>query len=507
MRRSPPFAGVAALALALLACGTAPPSPAEPAQAPPPRSPPEPAPIAVAPAPAETPDETFRYRPPLVEALQAWTPPAVAEVRLPGGGRALLLERHGLPVVSIRVSLRLEERAAIPGLDAVVIETLLESPGPDGGPSARAALAAMGAQVAFDGEWDTVGIDLTVSASVAGEAIAAAIAGFRADPKQEALDRVRTRLSAATERTASREKVDTPHTRSFRALVELLPADHRYREAAATPDDLRRPRLADVSRRRAQLASADRLRVAASGDLTQDALRAALETATRGWRSAPGPAPRSKLARGVILVESEGATTAQVIVALPELDARWALWPFLDRAVRDAVFPWMNREIKSAWRDGEVATFEIRDLDLAYVTVTVMPAEAARVAAGLLDLLDHAGQWDFPEETLASVRRSNVRWLEGFYASDAEVLRWLSWTVAMDLPADHRARIHDARLRAGPAEVLAAARTRFKREDARVIVGGAQPGGASVMGGLGLGKPVRVRSRKSGGGRAVGVRP
>lgn len=51
----------------------------------------------------ETPDSPFREKAPLAESAKVETPPAIVERRLKNGARVLFIERHDVPVISIRV--------------------------------------------------------------------------------------------------------------------------------------------------------------------------------------------------------------------------------------------------------------------------------------------------------------------------------------------------------------------------------------------------------------------
>ncbi len=494
----------ALLAASLLGCSAAPPAPV--AVAPPPTPPPI-ATAAVA-APVETPDDTFRYRPPSIEATAPWAPPPVAELRWPSGVRALLVEQHHLPLASVRVSLRRDERAPIPGLDAILVDLLADAPAADGGPSLREALRSLGAQARFDLTRDALVVEVSAAAPVLGAAITATTAGvLHLAPRQDALDRARKTRVKDLEAPGATRSTESTRARLMRAVNEqLLPPGHRYQEPTPTAADFERIKLADVSRWYARLARPERLRLAVTGDLTAEALRATVGAALAEWKQpAPPPAKREalKLARGVFLVEEESARVelAVVLPAAPLTDPSGLLGPALNRALGRSVNDWMRKEVKGAWSNADINSGDRRDLPLVFIGVALQPEDVAEVVRGILDAMSRVAQGELADEDIAGSRRDNLRYLEGLHTTDTELTRWLGWHTDLEVPADTMRRLYDARLHAGRAEVLAAARAVFKRDEARVVVVGAAAGARDALAKLGLGPVTVVRAKKDAGAK------
>jgi zinc protease len=447
----------------------------------------------------ETPDETFRYRPPLVDVPQGWPPPPIVEVRV-GGARALLVERHDLPLATARVSVRIEDREPRPGLDEMALVLTIEGATAGGGPSLRAALAGLGAQLRSFNAWDEGGVEITASAPVLGEALAATLRSFAGvDPGQEGYDALRARV--VEQRKQAPAHTEMPRERLFRAISDLLPAGHRYREPAATTADVETIKLPEAARRRASLMTPAEARISVVGDITPAALRAALEPAMAAWkrgatRTTAKPPP---ISRGALLIEDEGAKRVELAVVLPAPapgDEENAVSPFVEWALNKVVFDWMKKEITTPWNNGRVERIERRDLGLMYVSVSVEPGDMVRAARGILDALDRVAHGEGVDDVLATTRRAGQRFFDGRYTTQVDAARWLGWSNVMDLPVDRSARIYAAFLRAGRAEVVAAAAARLRRERARVVAVGPVAAAEAEIKQLGLGQVMLVRPDK-----------
>ena len=143
-------------------------------QAPLPPPPPAPAPVASWPAvvqaaPARaTPDAPFREAPPEAGPAVTWTPPVIESWSLSNGARVLFVERHDLPIVSVRVVTAAgagERDGARPGA-TVFMGAMLEQ-----GAGTRSALAlsdeyeALGADHGASCDWDSCVVRAKVLAS------------------------------------------------------------------------------------------------------------------------------------------------------------------------------------------------------------------------------------------------------------------------------------------------------------------------------------------------------
>ena len=476
-------------AVALLAAGCA----AQPAAAPILPAPP----VASAPAPPpETTDDATRYRPPLLDPVAPWTPPQVVEERLPSGARILVVERHELPVVDIDIHLQREERAPKPGLDELLVETLLESPAPGGALSTREALGALGVQTAFNWNPDSLTLHLLAPASSSGEAVAIvarAMARFR--PDEQALARARLILADAMQ-PAEESRVAASRTRLSLAIDEqLAPRGHRYRDASPTSADLTRIKLADVARRALEALSPGRLRIGAAGDVTAAALRAALEPVTRGWKvRAARSQPPPSLARGVVLVDRPNEPVGLAIVwpALPLASAGEPAWTVARAAMHATMLERVQKEIEGI-EDVLQFTTARRSLDVEFVLVSLRPGDVAKAARLVLETLDQAAKGELPDAAIEQARLGHLQHLEVGLASNLDVSLHVAFLAAGDLPPDTMTRRYQSWARATHAEVRAAARARIDRKQMRLVAVGPVASARDELRALGLGTITVVR--------------
>jgi len=294
-----------------------------------PPPPPAPPPIASWPTPSvvvpprQTPDATFRENPPGPGPAVAWTPPEVQSSSLPNGVRVLFVERHDLPVVSVRVvsSVGAGDRPdARPGAIAFM-GAMLEQ-----GAGARDALAisddyeALGAEHAAWCEWDSCVVRAKVLASRLAAAldIIADIVLKATFPDAE-IERQRKRWLASLQQEKSSPPAMEQNAIAAAVFGPAHPYGHGPRGSAADLEKLKRAEIM-AEWRRAMVPSATTIAVA--GDFVPAELRAALGDRFGAWRgtaagrTAVAHAPRPlKGAPRVSLVDVPAAAQSQVYVA------------------------------------------------------------------------------------------------------------------------------------------------------------------------------------------------
>lgn len=493
----------------LAACGPASPPPELPGPA-------APAPIARAAATtgapaAETPDEALRYKPPLVLAARSQPPPRVEAMTLSNGVRALLVERHDLPLVAARVVLRRRERPQLPRMAGLFGGILLDA-APAGDKSLGHKLWTLGAQRDFETDDDTLQIEIKAAAPVFGEALRKALTTLAAPViTQEALDEVRKQAREALHAQEPRGQAARPalRTRLLRAADEqLFPRDHIYSDfrdlTVASVDALK---LADMQRYRDREVAPERVTVCVTGDVTAAALREAIESAAPAWKSAAPPAAKppspgareaarpTKLARGVFLVEEPGEARADVAVVLPAPPLSTAQGLIMEMAVavlNGAMTEWLVREVKTPWSEGFVGSIQRADVSLLRLMVEVEPAAIAPVVRGALDVLARLGQGEITTEAFDDRRSSLLRWQEGLFKSNTDAARSLSVIPALGTAPDVWSRRYQAMLTASQEDVARLAKEWLTRSEARVVAIGNVTAAKPELEKLGLG-PVTLR--------------
>jgi zinc protease len=491
VKRQLPGALALVVAGGLAGCASAPPPP-PPAAALQPTS-------AAIPLP-ETPDDALRYRPPLVEPASGWLPPRATEARLPSGARIVVFERHALPLVAIDISILREEPTT--AADWLVLELLLGSSAPGSGEPLRGALASLGMSIQPSWSHDRFRIHLKGPARAAGEALAlVARSAASLTPTEDLLRRTKARLDATFKDDKPRP---TPRAELLTTVDAVLaPKGHAYTAPPLTRADVARVQLGDVAARVRRALSPDRVRVGVAGDVTADALRAAMEPATRGWKAEParkGPPPA--LARGVHLVETGAAGNVEVAIvwpAPPEDAAITPAWTIARLALQTSVFAKLGKAL-STWTNGVCRTTERRSLGLDYLAFSVEPKDLAEATRVALEALDAAAKGDLPDDAIEGSRRSHLRFLGNAFVSAHDASERATVIALHALGPDALTRTFDAQAKVTGAEVRAAAKARIDRKQMRVVAMGTVEQARGEMAKLGLGKVTVVR-------RSAGKKP
>ena len=306
-----------ALLLVLGGCGGMPPLPPPPPAPPPIVSPPV---ASVSTPPPPTPDAPFRENPPPPHGAVSWSAPTIATWSMPNGVRVLLVERHELPIVSVRVVS--SSGAGDVGLSPAAVAftgSLLEQ-----GAGSRSALQlsddleALGVQHGAGCDWDSCSAHIKALSSRLGPAldILADVILRPTFPDAE-VERSRKRWL-----TSIQQEKDSPAVEEQNALAAAVfgrahPYGHSLRGVAADVEKLTRR---DIEQAYARLFAPRGVAIVVAGDVTQSDLRGMLDARFGAWKGASAarvpvpPAPQAGKAR-VVLVDAPGAAQSQVLVA------------------------------------------------------------------------------------------------------------------------------------------------------------------------------------------------
>jgi predicted Zn-dependent peptidase len=308
-----------ALLLVLAACGGQPPLPPPP-PAPPPIIPP-PAPVASE-APRQTPDAPFRENPPEAHGSVTWSPPKIATWSLHDGVHVLLVERHDLPIVSVRVVT--SAGAGDVGLrpaSVAFMGSLLEQ-----GAGARTALQisddlqSLGVAHGAGCDWDACSAQIKALTSRLGPAldILADVVLRPTFPDAE-IERSRQRWLGSIQQEKSSPGALEQNALAAAVFGRAHPYGHSLR---GVPSDVEKLARRDLEQAYARLFAPASTSILVAGDVTEADLRSMLEARFGGWKGAAAPripvpaAPASGKGGGkVVLVDAPGAAQSQVFVA------------------------------------------------------------------------------------------------------------------------------------------------------------------------------------------------
>ncbi len=304
------LAALASLASGLAACG----GEAPPAVVAPPPLPPLPAPIAS--LPSETPDAPFRQQAPAADGKITFVAPKVVEVQLKNGLRVLIVERHDLPVVGLRLVVGAgagDYEGARPGALSF-LGGMLEQ-----GTKKRTALQisddfeAIGAQHGAWFDWDSGGVSVKVLADKLEPALElmSDVALHPTFPDAE-VERLRARRIAGIQSEKS-----SPGTIAQNALVAaLFGRAHPYGHSLSGEEvDAKKLTRAELVRAYERLFVPKNAAIVVAGDITKDAILPKLEATFGQWKSTAGaishkgPKPITKAAtdKRIVLVDRAGA--------------------------------------------------------------------------------------------------------------------------------------------------------------------------------------------------------
>jgi zinc protease len=319
IRRSS-FASLA-LALALAACGGETPAPV----APPPSPAPPPVPPPVAQPEAVTPDAPFRQQAPAPNGKITFVAPKVVEAQLKNGLRVLIVERHDLPVVGLRLVVASgagDLEGARPGALSF-LGGMIEQ-----GTKKRSALQvsddfeAIGAQHGAWFDWDSGGVSVKVLADKLDAALElmSDVALHPTFPDAE-IERLRARRIAGIQAEKS-----SPGTVAQNALAAaVFGRAHRYGHNLGGEElDAKKLTRAELVRAYDRLFAPKNAAIVVAGDITKDAILPKLEATFGGaaWKSTAGPishkgpkTPAKPAAdKRIVLVDRAGAQSQIQVV-------------------------------------------------------------------------------------------------------------------------------------------------------------------------------------------------
>jgi predicted Zn-dependent peptidase len=432
-----------------------------------------------------TPDAPFREHPPAAGPDVAFVPPDVQSFSLKNGVRVLLVERHDLPIVSVRLVVRAgagDLPNEPPGLLSFVGSMLEQGAANKSALQISDAFESIGAAHGTWVDWDSAGASvkvvtdkLDVALGLLGDVV------VRPSFPEAEIERLKARrLSSLLQ-----EKNSPPSMWSNAAAAALFGRAHPYGQSLSGRvldlSNLTRPRIV---RAYAALFVPSRATIVVAGDVNKRAILPKLEAAFGGWRGsgapafAPKPPAAARDAARVVWVDKPGAP--QSLVRLVEVGVP-RLAPDRDAiAVMNAILGGMfssrinlNLREEHAYTYGASSSFQTRHAAGNFsIGGNIVADKTGPAIVEIFKELRAIRELPVKDEELRAAKENIQRALPGRFETVGEVTGALSDLAVYGLPLDEYAT-RPARIeKVGAADVLAAARAHLHPDTIKVVVVG-----------------------------------
>ncbi len=491
-----PSLSLALGALALVAACTPPALP--PAPPPPPRP---------APAPTVTPDAPFRGQAPAPAPEPTFVPPVIAQAALSNGVPVLLVERHDMPVVEVRIVVRRGGEVGAPGVGAFVGAMLSQ------GTKHRSALAISDA-------FETIGADWGTGASYDATLAHAQVVSSQLDPALDLLaDCVRNssfpRAEVERERAKRLSTLAQDRDRPATLLANMVgftlyPDGHAYKlPLMGTDASLRAVKPDTLSQFFHDHFTPDRATIVVAGDVTKDVLVAKLERAFGSWRGraakvdppAAPPPPAAGEPR-VVLVDRPGAT--QTGVAVAQVGVARTTEDFYPLLVASTILGGqftsrlnLNLREKHAFTYGASASFEMRHGPGPFrAGGAIVREHTAEAVQEIFAEIERIAKEPVADDELADAKSYLVRKLPAQFETVQETASSVAQLAVYGLPLDDYATRAAKIAAVTAAEVQKAVAAHLSAEALRVVLVGDAAAIRGPLEALGLGAPLEYPASK-----------
>jgi zinc protease len=458
---------------------------APPPPRPPPAPVPAPVPVVVQEPPRATPDAPFREHPPAAGPDVKFVPPQIQSFALKNGVRVLLVERHDLPIVSVRVVVKAgagDLPNQPPGLLSFLGSMLEQGTAKKTALEISDAFESIGAQHGAWVDWDSGGATVKVVTAKLDPAL-----GLLGDvvvhpsfPEAE-IERLKARRLAALHQ----EKNNPQAMWSNATVASLYGRAHPYGQSlSGRVPDLSKLTHAALVKAHAALFVPSRAAIVVAGDVTQGALARKLEATFGGWQGEGSPAVTPKPPAAptdparVVWVDKPGAP--QSVVRLAELGVA-RLAPDRDAIlVMNAILGGMfssrvnlNLREAHAYTYGASSSFQMRH-GAGYFSVggNIVADKTAPAIVEMFKELRAMRDRPVSDEELETAKENIKRAMPGRFETVSEVTGAVSDIAVFGLPLDEYAT-RPARIDKVTAEdVMKAARAHLHPDVIKVVVVG-----------------------------------
>ncbi len=454
-----------------------------------------PPPVVVAPSPPDP--EAWRATAPAPGPEPTWKVPAVRTFTLQNGVPVYFVANEGLPLVSVRLVLKVG-REANPadqaGLGALTVAAMREGTRSRTGAELAAEAAMLGATLDMGAGLEGVVVALD---ALAGKALGPALdlmADQVRNPRFDKADfaRVQANTIAGIEAAAA-----DPRDLAGRAtLYALFGADHPYgRSSTGTRESVGSIRRSDVKKFYKSWWGPQNLAVVVTGSVDEATLRTLLDERLGDWK--PGksigggavPAPAVPLKPRVVFVEVPGAVQSVVRVVTPAMNRSHADFSaaYVEGMLVGGMFSSrinMNLREEQGWSYGAYGGFsESRDHGAFMVRTSVQADKTAPAVLEILKELKAAADTAPTEAGLGLAKDNILKALPGDFESNAGIAGVVSSIPTFGLPADHLVTWPASVSAVDSAAAAAAARRYFGADRLIIVVAGPREltvGAASV---------------------------
>ncbi|HEX3343948.1 MAG TPA: pitrilysin family protein [Polyangiaceae bacterium] len=479
----PRLASSSLLALGLVACGAQPPLAAPPPAPPPvasvvtPPNPPEPVRV--------TPDASFRSAPPPAGPAVTWAPPRIDSWSLKNGVRVLFVERHDLPIVSVRVVSGAgagDVRGARPGVVAFMGGMLEQGAGSRTSLALSDDYAAMGAEHAAWCDWDACVASVKVLTSHLGPALdLLSDVALRPTFPDAELERLRKRWLGSIQQEKNSPTAMEQNALAAAVFGRAHPYGHSLRGQTADVEKVTRAEVEGTWRRVFEPRSTT---LVVAGDVTSEQLRPLLERRFGGWKG--GAAARmpvshafaDRKATKVVLIDAPGAAQSQVYLA--EEGAPFATPDRIPIGIMNLILGGMfssriNLELREAkaYTYGAHSGFALRHGAGAFAAGGAIFAEhTADAARAIAAQIDRMRAEPVSAEELADAKENAKLALPARFESVEELTGVLEDMAVYEMPLDEYAQ-RAARIDAvTAADVQRVAKKWLHPEAMRIVIAG-----------------------------------
>ena len=435
-----------------------------------------------------TPDAPFRDSPPQAGPVVTWTPPHIESWTTSSGVRVLFVERHDLPIVSVRVVTSLgagDLGGARPGAVAFMGAMLEQGAGKRTALQLSDEYEALGAEHGAGCEWDSCVASVKALTSRLAPALdlLADVALHPTFPDAE-LDRLRKRWLGSLQ-----QEKNSPGAMAQNALAaSVFGRGHPYGHSLrGRPADVEKLTRAELERAWRGIFEPRSSTLVVAGDVTADTARSLLEARFGAWKggaavraAVPHAAPPSKKSGRIVLVDVPGAAQSQVFVA--EEGAPFGSADRVPLGVMNLILGGMfssriNLDLREAkaYTYGAYSRFGLRHGAGAFAAGGAIHAEhTAEAAIALLAQIDRMRAEPVTPEELADAKENAKLALPARFESVDDLTGALQELAIHNLPLDDLAT-RTAKIDAVTvADVQRVAKKWLRPGELRIVVAGDQ---------------------------------